>query len=133
MTKHKKFKKKTKNAPTPDPQILHPTETEVLGGLCFGQCADRFGSRWALLTAHWAAMSGSGPVGSLEAADVFFFEKQTVFHGFMCFCSFLEIFGFQLFYWRHVFVWFFVFVSVLFLNDGFNLSLVWKLFVMIVL
>ena len=32
--------------------------SQVMGGLFFGQSADRFGTRWALLTAHTAAMSG---------------------------------------------------------------------------
>eukprot|EP00913_Durusdinium_trenchii_P007804 g7325.t1 len=33
--------------------------SQVLGGLCFGHYADRFGPRWALLTAHGAAMSSA--------------------------------------------------------------------------
>ena len=38
--------------------------TKVLGGLCFGHYADRFGPRWALLTAHGAAMSGVARQGT---------------------------------------------------------------------
>jgi len=36
--------------------------SQLLGGLFFGQSADRFGTRWALLTAHAAAMSTLAPV-----------------------------------------------------------------------
>ena len=37
--------------------------SQVMGGLFFGKSADRFGTRWALLTAHTAAMSGWAKVG----------------------------------------------------------------------
>lgn len=58
--------------------------SQVLGGLCFGHYADRFGPRWALLTAHGAAMSSAILVASAQSRPSLFLAMMplTLAHGF---------------------------------------------------
>jgi len=58
--------------------------SQVMGGLFFGQSADRFGTRWALLTAHTAAMSSAFLVATARTQRSLFcaMVPLTMAHGF---------------------------------------------------
>lgn len=58
--------------------------SQLLGGLFFGQSADQFGTRWALLTAHAAAMSSAFLVATARTQRSLFLAMVplTMAHGF---------------------------------------------------
>ncbi|CAJ1352538.1 unnamed protein product [Effrenium voratum] len=57
---------------------------QFLGGLVFGQTADSFGTRWALLTAHGAAMGSAFLVATAYSQKALFLALMplTMAHGF---------------------------------------------------